>query len=231
MFQKGECITTQDFASLRVFKKRVVLRRKILRRCVFKTGCGVLRWCKILHRCVCSKGLVYYDARFCVAFQKGCVLRRKILRRCVCSKGLVYYDARFCACCFIKWSVAPCILLFSTIWWRLFHLRWPAPTAKRWVLFGKGYDWTESIFCSCHWEQVFIGSKDQNQRQQTELTIASMFGFYTTYHLLHFAVVGITGFEAFNKHLVCSVGMESKTLTWKSMVSDVCGHAQFDWFL
>ena len=64
----GWCITMQDIASLRVFQKQGgVLRCKILRRCVcFKRG-----WCVTTQDFaslrVFQKGLVYYDARFCVA--------------------------------------------------------------------------------------------------------------------------------------------------------------------
>ena len=89
--KRGWCVTTQYLASLRVFQKQV----------------GVLR-CKVLHRCVCFKnGLVYYDARYCVAAcvsKTGwCITMQDFASLRVFQKGLVCYDARFCvAACVSK---------------------------------------------------------------------------------------------------------------------------------
>ena len=170
----------QDFASLRVSKGGWCIWRKILRRCVFQkrvvcydarfcvAACvqkrvGVLR-CKVLHRCVCSKGgwcITTQDfASLCVFQKEGGVLRRKILRRCVFQRVGVLRRKILRRCVLFKWSVLP-VSFFSQQFDDAFFTSKVAGTYGKKVgfYFGKGYDLRNPSFVPAIEEQVFIGSK------------------------------------------------------------------------
>ena len=172
----------QRFASLRVFQRVGVLRRKILRRCVFskRVVCYDARFC--VAACV-QNGLVYYDARFCIAV---CVSKRLVLRRkicvAVCSKEGGCYDARFASLRVFKgWCITTqdfasllylndrsyLVSFFSQQFDDAFFFtsKVAGTYGKRWVLFGKGYDLRNPSFVPAIEEQVFR-EQDQNQRQQ-----------------------------------------------------------------